>query len=73
MYVLCSVYVCSIWVVYGAVIQTQRLRLIGVYTCQDTLRFLGDSDSRLKLERVLVYVLFWLFTPITVVISGTLC
>ena len=57
MYVLCSVYGCTIWVVYGVVIQTQRLRLIGVPIAPHSLIFQAWPEVRSKLERVLVLIL----------------
>ena len=45
------------WVVYGVVIQTQRLRLIGVPVAPHSLIFQALPGIRLKLERVLVSVL----------------
>ena len=46
------------WVVYGVVIQTQRLRLIGVPVALYSLIFQAWPEVRSKLERVLVSVLF---------------
>ena len=45
------------WVVYGVVIQTQRLRLIGVPVASHSLIFQALPGIRLKLERVLVLIL----------------
>ena len=45
------------WVVYGCVLQTQRLRLIGVSVVPYSLIFQALPGIRLKLERVLVLIL----------------
>ena len=50
-------YMGSIWIVCGMVIQTQRLRLIGVPVAPHSLIFQALPGIRLKLERVLVFVL----------------
>ena len=46
------------WAVYGVVIQTQRSRLIGVPVAPHSLIFQALPGIRLKLERILVFVLF---------------
>ena len=45
------------WVVYGCVLQTQQLRLIGVPVAPHSLIFQALPGIRLKLERVLVLIL----------------
>ena len=45
-------------VVCGMVIQTQRLRLIDVPVAPHSLIFQALPEIRLKLERILVFVLF---------------
>ena len=55
------------WVVYGVVIQTQRSRLIDVSVAPHSLIFQALSGIRLKLERVLVFVL------VLVILADNLC
>ena len=46
------------WVVYGCVLQTQQLRLIGAPVAPHSLIFQALPEIRSKLERILVSVLF---------------
>lgn len=70
---LCSVYMYTIQVVYGVVIQTQRLCLIDVYTScfcwkSPTLQCAKQLNHFVRKSSY-----FWLFQRITFVISGMLC
>lgn len=61
-YMVCMQYICveyvgSICGVYGVVIQTQYLRLMGASVASYSLILQMQSETRLKLERILVFVL----------------